>query len=224
MQAVHHVRNVTLSALLCAGINSAMLIVGLTGNIGSGKSTVARLLEAHGVPVIDADVLAREAVAPGTPALAAIIARFGATVIAPDGTLDRPALRRIVFGDPAERAALDAIVHPAVDARRRALLKIQRDAGARVVVCDIPLLFEAGLADTMEVILLIDAPRDIRLARIMRDRALARAEAVAMIDSQLPSEGKRARSSYVIDNDGSIDELRTRFESTWRAIEHDHLS
>ncbi len=224
MRAVHHGRNVTLSARVCPGIKIAMLIVGLTGNIGSGKSTVARLLESRGVPVIDADVLAREAVAPGTPALAAIIARFGATVIAPDGTLDRPALRHVVFGDPAERAALDAIVHPAVDARRRALLKTQREAGARVVVCDIPLLFEAGLADTMDLILLIDAPRDVRLARIMRDRALTRAEAVAMIDAQLPSEGKRARSAYVIDNDSTLDELRTRFEAVWRAIEHDRVS
>jgi dephospho-CoA kinase len=201
-----------------------MLVVGLTGNIGSGKSTVARLLEARGVPVIDADVLAREAVAPGTPALAAIVSRFGAHVIAADGTLDRAALRHIVFADPVERAALDAIVHPAVNARRRTLLEQRRTLGAKVVVCDIPLLFEAGLDASMDTIVLIDAPREIRLERIMRDRALSRAEAVAMIDSQLPAEGKRARSAYVIDNDGTLDELRSRFESTWRALEHDRLS
>lgn len=201
-----------------------MLVVGLTGNIGSGKSSVARLLAARDVPVIDADVLAREAVAPHTPALAAIVARFGAGVLAPDGTLDRPALRRVVFADPVERTALDAIVHPAVDARRRALLTLQRERGARVVVCDIPLLFEAGLADAVDAVLLVDAPRDVRLARIMKDRGLDRAEAIAMIDSQLPSEGKRARAAYVIDNDGTLDELRARVESTWRAIEHDRLS
>ncbi len=201
-----------------------MLVVGLTGNIGSGKSAVARLLEARGIPVIDADVLAREAVAPGTPALAAIVARFGAHVIAPDGTLDRAALRHIIFADPAERAALDAIVHPAVNARRRTLLNQQRERGARVVVCDIPLLFEAGLDGTMDAILLVDAPRDVRLARIMRDRGLTRVEALAMIDSQLPSDGKRARSGYVIDNDGTLEELATRVDATWRALEHDRLS
>jgi dephospho-CoA kinase len=201
-----------------------MLVVGLTGNIGSGKSRVARLFEARGVLVIDADVLAREAVAPGTPALAAIVARFGAHVLAPDGTLDRAALRHIVFADPAERAALDAIVHPAVNARRRALLSQQRERGTKVVVCDIPLLFEAGLDGSMDTIVLVDAPRDIRLERIMRDRGLTRAEAIAMIDSQLPAEGKRARSAYVIDNDGTLDELRARFESTWHEIEHDRLS
>ena len=201
-----------------------MLVVGLTGNIGSGKSTVARLLEARGISVIDADVLAREAVAPGTPALAAIVARFGAQVLAADGTLDRAALRQIVFADPAERAALDAIVHPAVNARRRTLLNRQRERGTKVVVCDIPLLFEAGLDGSMDTIVLVDAPRDIRLDRIMRDRGLTRADAVAMIDSQLPSEGKRARSAYVIDNDGTLEELATRFDATWRAIEHDRLS
>jgi dephospho-CoA kinase len=216
--------NVTPLAPVRAGTDTAMLVVGLTGNIGSGKSTVARLLEARGVPVIDADVLAREAVAPGTPALAAIVARFGENVIAPDGTLDRAALRHIIFADPAERAALDAIVHPAVNARRRTLLNQQRALGARVVVCDIPLLFEAGLDGTMDAIVLVDAPRDIRLTRIMHDRGLTRAEALAMIDSQLPAEGKRARSAYVIDNDGTLDDLRSRFEATWHSLEHDRLS
>jgi len=200
-----------------------MLVVGLTGNIGSGKSTVARLLEARGVPLIDADVLAREAVASGSPALAAIVARWGAVVLAKDGTLDRAALRGIVFADPRERAALDAIVHPAVGARRDSLLLAARERGERVVLCDIPLLFEKGLEGSAELILLVDAPRDVRLERIERERRLSRAEAVAMMDAQLPSEGKRARSDYVIDNDGTLETLRTRVDATWSALVRDHL-
>src|SRR5579872_6088024 len=160
---------------------NAMLVVGLTGNIGSGKSTVARALEARGVPLIDADVLAREAVAPGSPALAAIIARFGEGVLAAGGALDRAALRAVVFANVAERAALDAIVHPAVKARRDVLLAAHRERGARVVVCDIPLLFETGLDRDVDVIILVDAPREVRLARIERDRKLSRDEALAMI-------------------------------------------
>jgi dephospho-CoA kinase len=201
-----------------------MLVVGLTGNIGSGKSTVARFLGVRGIPVIDSDLLARAATAPDSPALAAIFARWGAGVRAADGTLDRAALRHIVFNDAAERAALDAIVHPEVETRRNVLLAAARERGDRVQVCDIPLLFEAGLADRMDVILLVDAPRELRLERLVRDRGLARAEALAMIDAQLPAEKKRARSDYVIDNDGTLEVLRTRVDEMWRAIEHDHLS
>jgi dephospho-CoA kinase len=200
-----------------------MLVVGLTGNIGSGKSTVARALEARGVPLIDADLLAREAVAPDSPALAGIVTRFGAQVLAAGGALDRAALRRIVFANAAERAALDAIVHPAVKARRDALLAEQRERGARVVVCDIPLLFETGLDHDVDVIILVDAPREQRLARIERDRGLTRDEALAMIDAQQPAEEKRARSDYVIDNDGTIEELQSRIDQTWKTLVREHL-
>jgi dephospho-CoA kinase len=200
-----------------------MLVVGLTGNIGSGKSTVSRLLGVRGVPVIDADVLAREAVAPRTPALAAIVARWGEAMLAADGTLDRAALRRIVFASAGERAALDAIVHPAVKARRDSLLAEARARGDRAVVCDIPLLFEAGLTGDVDLILLVDAPRDVRLERLIRDRGLSRSDALAMIDAQQPAEGKRERSQYVIDNDGTLETLRVRVDETWRAIERDHL-
>lgn len=199
-----------------------MLVVGLTGNIGSGKSTVARLLESRGVRVIDADVLAREAVAAGSPALAAIVARWGAGMLATDGSLDRAALRRVVFANSAEREALDAIVHPVVKARQASLLAAARARGVPIQVCDIPLLFEAGLEDEVDVVLLVDAPRDVRLERLVRDRGLRRTEAVAMIDAQLPAEAKRARSAYVIDNDGTLDTLRERVDGTWRAIERDH--
>ena len=201
-----------------------MLVVGLTGNIGSGKSTVARLLAARGVPVIDADLLARAVTAPGSRALAAIFARWGGGVRAADGSLDRAALRRIIFSDAAERAALDAIVHPEVEARRNALLAAARERGDRVQVCDIPLLFEVGLAEQMDVILLIDAPRDLRVERLVRDRGLSRTDALAMIGAQLPAEKKRARSDYVIDNDGTPELLRARVDETWRAIERERLS
>ena len=201
-----------------------MLVVGLTGNIGSGKSTVARLLEVRGVPVIDADILAREAVAPGTPALAALVERFGSRVRAPDGSLDRGALRHIVFANPADRAALNAIVHPVVQARRDALLDRERESGAAVVVCDIPLLFENRLEAQFDVIILVDAPREMRLARIERDRGLAHDEAIAMVDAQQSSAEKRARAHYVIDNDDTLETLRARLDTAWRAIQHDHLS
>lgn len=200
-----------------------MLIVGLTGNIGSGKSTVARLLVERGVPVIDADLLAREATAPGSPALATIIARWGPRVRARDGSLDRAALRHIVFADPADRAALDAIVHPAVDSHRRALLAVARARGDRVQVCDIPLLFEAGLERQVDVIVLVDAPRAVRLERLVRDRGLTSEEATAMIDAQMPSHEKRGRSDYVIDNNGTLDLLTARVEDAWRMLERDHL-
>jgi len=200
-----------------------MLVVGLTGNIGSGKSTVARMLAERGVTVIDADVLARDAVAAGSPALAAIVARWGAGMLAADGSLDRAALRRVVFASTAERLALDVIVHPEIKARRDKQVAAARARGERVIVCDIPLLFEAGLEAEVDVVLLIDAPRDVRLERLVRDRGLSRAEALAMIDAQLPSGEKRARSAYVIDNDGTRDALRTRADETWRSIDRDRL-
>jgi dephospho-CoA kinase len=200
-----------------------MLVVGLTGNIGSGKSTVARALEAQGVPLIDADLLAREAVAAGSPALEAIAATFGPSVIGAGGALDRAALRKIVFTNATERAALDAIVHPAVKARRDVLLAEHRKRGSRVVVCDIPLLFETKLDREVDVILLVDAPRDLRLERIERDRGLTRAEALAMIGAQQPAEGKRSRSDYVIDNDGTLESLRTRVDETWQRLLREHL-
>ena len=184
-----------------------MLIVGLTGNIAAGKSAVAARLAAHGVPVGDADRLAREAVAPGSPALAAIVARWGPSVRLPDGTLDRGALRRIVFADPAERRALDAIVHPEVARRREAAVAALRARGDRLIVCDIPLLFEAHLEDTVDHIVLVDAPVALRRERLLRDRGLAPGDADAMIAAQRPSEEKRARSQDVIDNTGTRAEL-----------------
>ncbi len=195
-----------------------MLVVGLTGNIASGKSSVARMLAARGVRVIDADILAREAVGPGSPALARIVERWGRGVIGPDGALDRAALRALVFDDRSELDALNAIVHPEVQRRRDALLGAARDAGERIVVCDIPLLYEAGLEGDMDVVVLVDAPPDLRLERLMRDRRLNRAEAMAMIAAQMPSDLKRERADYVIDNGGSLDAAEARVNEVWSVI------
>lgn len=195
-----------------------MLLIGLTGNIAAGKTAVARHFAAWGATLIDADELAREAVAPGTPALRAITGRWGAAVLAPDGSLDRAALRTVVFADPAERAALDAIVHPEVAWRRDAAVAAAAARGDRLVVCDIPLLFEAGLENTVAGIVLVDAPRAVRLERLMRDRGLDAAAAGAMIDAQWPSERKRARADWIIDNTGTLAELEARAREVFDAI------
>ena len=195
-----------------------MLLVGLTGNIAAGKSSVAARLAALGAPVVDADVLARDAVAPGTPALAALVARFGPGILAADGSLDRAALRGIVFRDDAARAALNAIVHPEVARLRDAALARYRAAGAPLVICDIPLLFETGLDAKMDRIVLVDASVDHRRERLMRDRGLAAAEADAMLAAQMPAEQKRARAHYVIENDGTRGELAAQVDALWAAL------
>lgn len=195
-----------------------MLLIALTGNIAAGKSAVARHFAAWGATLIDADVLARDAVAPGTPALRAITARWGATVLAPDGSLDRAALRQVVFADPVERAALDAIVHPEVARRQDVAVAAAVERGARLVVCDIPLLFEAGLENTVAGIVLVDAPLALRRERLMRDRGLDAASAAAMIDAQWPSERKRARADWIIDNTGTPAELEERARTVFNAL------
>jgi dephospho-CoA kinase len=181
--------------------------IGLTGNIAAGKSTVAAGLAAAGFPVIDADALAREVVAPGTPALAAIVARWGPAVLLADGTLDRAALRRRVLAEPAERAALETITHPAIAARRAARTAELAATGAPVIVCDIPLLFEAQLEDTVDAIVLVDAPAEVRRARLIQDRGMDPAEADALIAAQMPAAWKRERADVVIENAGSRAEL-----------------
>ncbi len=191
------------------------LHVGLTGNIASGKSTVARLLVAQGATLIDADVLARKAVEPGTSALAAIRERFGDGVLSTDGTLDRAALRRIVFHDPAARDALNRIVHPAVGLLRDVELAAARARGDRVIISDIPLLFEAGLEGSVDAVIFVDAPEEVRLRRLMDDRALPEADARAMMSAQWPAAEKRARSTFVIENDGSVEQLTRQVSDLW---------
>ena len=195
-----------------------MMLVALTGNIASGKSTVARMLAARGATLVDADVLAREVVRAGTPAYDAIVERWGADVLAPDGVLDRAALRARVFADPDELEALNAIVHPEVGRLRDERVAEARARGARVVVCDIPLLFERNLADDFDVVILVDAPRPLRLERLVRDRALRATEAMAMIAAQMPAELKRARADFVIDNVGTTYELEREVDRVWREV------
>jgi len=198
-----------------------MLLIGLTGNIASGKSTVSRLLAARGATIIDADVLARRAVEVGTPAYDKILQRWGPDVLAPDGMLDRAALRERVFADLEELEELNHIVHPEVIRLRDQLVGEAHRRGDRMVVCDIPLLFENDLAGSFDRIVLVDAPRPMRLERLVRDRALHEAEAMKMIAAQMPAELKRARADYVIDNTGTLDELEARVGEVWRELEED---
>ena len=195
-----------------------MLLVGLTGNIGSGKSTVAQLLSERGATIIDADVLARRAVEQGTPAYASIVERWGTSILAADGLIDRAALRRIVFSEPQELEQLTAIVHPEVERMLGALVQQARQRGDRMVVCDIPLLFERRMTDAFDRILLVDAPRPVRLERLVRERGLREPEAMAMIVAQMPAELKRARADFVIDNVGTLTQLDQRVAEVWSAL------
>jgi dephospho-CoA kinase len=195
-----------------------MLLIGLTGNIAAGKSTVARMLSARGATIIDADALARDAVAVGSAGHRAIVERWGDDVLTPDGGLDRAALRQLVFQEPAELEALNAIVHPEVSRLREELVSEARERGDQMLVCDIPLLFERRLVDDFDRIVLVDAPRPLRLERLMRDRGLSHTEAVNMIAAQMPAELKRARADFVIMNDGDLATLEERVVAVWRAL------
>ena len=198
-----------------------MLLVGLTGNIASGKSTVAQLLSERGATIIDADVLARRAVERGSKAFDAIVKRWGTSVLAPDGHLDRAALRRVVFGNPSELEALNDIVHPEVERLREQRIQEARARGDRVVVCDIPLLFEKKMVDRFGRIILVDAPRPLRLERLVSDRGLRETEAMDMIAAQMPAELKRARADFVIDNSTTLTQLEQRVNEVWSLLLQD---
>ena len=196
-----------------------MLLVGLTGNIGSGKSTVAQLLSERGATIIDADVLARRAVELGTPAYRAIVERWGTSVLAADGLIVRGALRRIVFSEPQQLEQLNTIVHPEVERMRVSLVQQASQRGDRVVVCDIPLLFERKMTGKFDRIVLVDAPRPVRLERLVRDRGLRETEAMDMIVAQMPAELKRARADFVIDNDSTLTQLDARVSEVWSVLQ-----
>jgi dephospho-CoA kinase len=192
-----------------------MLVIGLTGNIGSGKSTVAQLLSERGATIIDADVLARRAVERGTPAYDKIVRRWGTAVLAPDRELDRAALRRVVFSDQAQLEELNRTVHPEVERLRQRLLEDARQRGDRIVVCDIPLLFEKHMAHNFDRIILVDAPRPLRLERLVRDRGLRETEAMDMIAAQMPAELKRAGADFIVENDSTLNTLEQRVADVW---------
>jgi dephospho-CoA kinase len=195
-----------------------MLNVALTGNIAAGKSAVADLFRRWGATVLDADAIVREVQAPGGPVLRAIAERFGAGVVGPDGSLDRPALRRLVLEDAEAREALERIVHPAVYARRAELAAEAGARGDRVLVSDIPLLFESGAAEAFDVVILVDAPEAVRLRRLVDRRGLGDAEARALIRAQMPASRKRARSDFVIENGGDLAALERAALEVWRAL------
>jgi dephospho-CoA kinase len=194
------------------------LSVALTGNIASGKSSVAELFRRWGATIIVADELVRQVQAPGSWVLQEIAARFGREVILPDGSLDRTQLRRRVMGDRAALAQLNRIVHPAVQRRRAELLEGARVRGDRIVISDIPLLFEAANPSEFDAVVLVDAPEPVRRGRLIAERGLSPEEADRMIASQDPAGPKRARSDYVIDNDGDRAALERAAVKVWRAL------
>jgi dephospho-CoA kinase len=195
-----------------------MLNVALTGNIAAGKSAVAELFRRWGATVLDADAIVREVQAPGGPVIRLIADRFGDAVVRPDGSLDRAGLRRIVMADAGAREALERIVHPAVYARRAELAAEAEARGDRIVVSDIPLLFESGDAGAFDAVVLVDAPEPVRLRRLMERRGLSETEAREMIRAQLPASAKRPRSHFVIDNDGDLAALERAASEVWRAL------
>ena len=193
-----------------------MLMVGLTGGIGSGKSAVARRLAELGAVVIDSDALAREAVAPGTPGLAEVVAAFGPGVVDGEGRLDRTALGRIVFGDKEQRRRLEAIVHPKV--RQRAEEIASAAAADAVVVNDVPLLVEAGLAGLYQMVVVVLASEETRVRRLIRDRGMDEADVRARIAAQASDEQRRAVADIVITNDGDMDGLRSQVDQAWATL------
>lgn len=196
-----------------------MLNVALTGNVASGKSTVASLFAGWGAELIDADQLVREVQAPGTPVLLAIARRFGTNVLRPDGSLDRAALRAQVLADPQALADLNQLVHPAVLRLRAARVAALREAGARIVVTDIPLLFEVADPAAFDAVVLVDAPADLRRQRLFERSGLPPREAERLIAVQMPSEMKRSRATFVIDNDADLATLEARAREVWTALE-----
>ncbi|HEX6150456.1 dephospho-CoA kinase [Nocardioides sp.] len=190
--------------------------VGLTGGVASGKSTVSAILAELGAVVIDADVLAREAVAPGTDGLADVVAAFGEDVLAADGSLDRLALGTIVFGDEDKRRGLEAIIHPRVRARA-AEIEAEAPPGA-VIVHDIPLLTETGQAGTFDAVLVVDVPVETQLARMVDLRGMTRADAEARLAAQATREDRLAIATYVVDNTGTLEELRARVAEVYEKL------
>lgn len=191
--------------------------VGLTGGIGSGKSTVLAILHELGAVVIDADALAREVVERGTPGLQQVVEEFGDGVLTPAGDLDREAMARIVFGDDAARRRLEAIVHPLVFER---MVELEQQAGPDdVVVHDIPLLAEGGRANTFDAVVVVDVPAELQLERLTTLRGMADADARARLDAQASRKDRLAIATYVVDNSGDLEQLRSEVERVWSLLE-----
>jgi dephospho-CoA kinase len=193
-----------------------VLRVGLTGGIGAGKSEVSARLAAQGAVVIDADAIAREVVEPGTDGLAEVVEAFGTEVLLPDGTLDRPRLGEIVFGDPELRGKLNAIVHPRVGAR---MAELEREAGpGAIVVHDVPLIAESGRTDAYDLVVVVDAPPRVQVDRLVRRRGMTREQARARMAAQASREQRLAIAGIVIDNSGSLGELDRQVGDLWAEL------
>jgi dephospho-CoA kinase len=194
-----------------------MVVLGLTGGIGSGKSTVARLLAARGAAVVDADLLARDVVAPGTPGLAEVVARFGSGVVAGDGSLDRAALAGLVFADGQALADLNAIVHPAVRAAIADRLERldEGDGGEGVVVLEIPLLVESGRLYGAAAVVVVDCPEDVAVRRLVEGRGMDEDDARRRMAAQVSRADRLAAADLVIDNSGSPKALVTEVDRAW---------
>jgi dephospho-CoA kinase len=193
-----------------------MLKVGLTGGIGAGKSEVSRLLVGHGGVLIDADRIAREVVAPGTPGLAAVVEAFGEDVLGADGSLDRPKLGSIVFADPEKLAVLNSIVHPLVGRRSRELETTAADDA--VVIHDVPLLAENALAALYDLVIVVDASPETQLDRLVRLRGMAEEDARARMAAQATREKRLAIADIVIDNDVPLEALERRVQDVWAEL------
>ncbi|GAA2144883.1 dephospho-CoA kinase [Actinomadura napierensis] len=195
-----------------------MLKVGLTGGIGSGKSEVSARLAERGAVVIDADKIAREVVEPGTPGLAAVVAEFGEDVLLPSGALDREKVGRIVFADAGRLAALNAIVHPLVGERMQELMDAApADA---IVVYDVPLLAENGLAGMYDAVVVVDAPEETQLDRLTSRRGMTEEDARARMANQATREQRRAVATHVLDNSGTLDDLKSQIDTLWQTLTH----
>lgn len=194
-----------------------VLKVGLTGGIGSGKSTVSALLASYGAAVVDADLVAREVVAPGTPGLSAVVAEFGAEV-APGGVLDRDALGAVVFGSAERRKALSAILHPLIGVRSAELWAAAETSGAQVLVHDVPLLVENHLEAMYDEVVVVDVPPEVQLDRLVRLRGMTPADAQARIAAQATRAERLAAATRVIDNSGSTDRLETQVRALWDVL------
>lgn len=195
-----------------------MITVGLTGGIGSGKSAVSGLLAARGAVIVDADLIAREVVEPGTVGLARIRSEFGNEVLRPDGSLDRALLGRRVFSDPAALSRLNAVVHPLVGERTAELLATARSAGAQVVVHDVALLVENGLAPVYDAVVVVAARPQTQLERLTRLRGMTPEEARQRIAAQAPLADKLAVATHVIENDGPYEELAPQVDRLWARL------
>ncbi|MDF0515259.1 dephospho-CoA kinase [Agromyces sp. H3Y2-19a] len=196
-----------------------MYLIGLTGGIASGKSTVARRLYEHGAVHIDADDLARRVVAPGTPGLAAVIAEFGESVLRPDGSLDRAKLGEIVFKDDAARARLNSIVHPAVrELSSRLIARAEADDPDAVVVYDVPLLVEASVDHPFDLVVVTNAPRRTQVKRLVEERGLDLMQAEARVDAQVDNTRRLAIADVVIDTDGSLAHTMSQTDALWARV------